>query len=247
MEPEGRTVPVTLAPKVAERCMKEAKAAGRKLAGFVQDLFDAAYAARVGHFTGDADLNRAVARAGTADPARALDIVTASLADSEATEIALRRQIEELTDERNQWRKLEAATQETLQAIGEEFGFRGGEPRVDGVRRVLTQMREALDRATAGIATRDEAIASLTGEAAQLIGEVQDLREKLRAKDAQPAGRLPVARLVPASAPDTLAIAPAAARLVRGLKAAGNSLAEIAAETGLERDTVAALLKGTAT
>lgn len=36
-------------------------------------------------------------------------------------------------------------TNEALQKIGEEFGVCAGEPRVDGLRRVLSKMREALE------------------------------------------------------------------------------------------------------
>lgn len=46
--------------------------------------------------------------------------------------------------EADQWRARESETQEALQAIGEEFGVRGGEPRVDGIRRVLTEKRDKL-------------------------------------------------------------------------------------------------------
>jgi hypothetical protein len=49
---------------------------------------------------------------------------------------------EELSGDR--WRIREAETQEALQAIGEEFGVRGGEPRTSGIRRVLTEQRAAL-------------------------------------------------------------------------------------------------------
>lgn len=53
----------------------------------------------------------------------------------------LESQIAELTLERNAWRSRENETQESLQKIGEEFGVYGGEPRVDGVRRVLNELR----------------------------------------------------------------------------------------------------------
>ena len=42
------------------------------------------------------------------------------------------------------WRQRESETQEALQAIGEEFGVHGGEPRTDGIHRVLTEQRKAL-------------------------------------------------------------------------------------------------------
>jgi hypothetical protein len=47
--------------------------------------------------------------------------------------------------ERDAWRERESETQEALQKIGQEFGFIGGEPRVDAVRRVLTEMRAERD------------------------------------------------------------------------------------------------------
>lgn len=49
--------------------------------------------------------------------------------------------------ERDQWRNLATADVEALQAIGEEFGFLGGENRIDAVRRVLTEQRDARDEA----------------------------------------------------------------------------------------------------
>jgi hypothetical protein len=50
-----------------------------------------------------------------------------------------------LREERDAWRNRESETQEALQKIGEEFGVFGGEPRVDGIRRILTKMRDGLD------------------------------------------------------------------------------------------------------
>jgi hypothetical protein len=44
-------------------------------------------------------------------------------------------------DELERWKTREDETQAALQAIGEEFGVRGGEPRTDGVRRVLAEQR----------------------------------------------------------------------------------------------------------
>lgn len=46
--------------------------------------------------------------------------------------------------DRNRWQGLYSADAETLQAIGEEFGFLGGENRIAAVRRVLTEQRDAL-------------------------------------------------------------------------------------------------------
>ncbi|MGL5447468.1 MAG: hypothetical protein ACRDBL_09180 [Rhabdaerophilum sp.] len=43
--------------------------------------------------------------------------------------------------ERDQWRECESETQEALQAIGEEFGVDAGEPRIDGIRRILMRLQ----------------------------------------------------------------------------------------------------------
>lgn len=43
--------------------------------------------------------------------------------------------------ERDQWRQRESETQDALQAIGEEFGAHGGEPRTSAMRRLLTEAR----------------------------------------------------------------------------------------------------------
>jgi hypothetical protein len=67
---------------------------------------------------------------------------------------------------------------------------------------------------------------------------VQDLRAQAR----KPARTLPVARLVPNGPNDSATLAPTKARLVRGLKAAGNSVPAIAKETGLSTVEVAAIL-----
>lgn len=50
-----------------------------------------------------------------------------------------------LTAERDQWQALATEDVEALQAIGDEFGIYGGENRVSGVRRILTEQREALE------------------------------------------------------------------------------------------------------
>jgi hypothetical protein len=49
--------------------------------------------------------------------------------------------LSEAEAERDAWRNRESETQEALQAIGDEFGVYGGEPRTHGIRRVLTEMR----------------------------------------------------------------------------------------------------------
>jgi hypothetical protein len=53
----------------------------------------------------------------------------------------LESQLKELTRDRDAWRERESETQEALQKIGEQFGVSGGEPRIDGIRRVLTELQ----------------------------------------------------------------------------------------------------------
>lgn len=61
--------------------------------------------------------------------------------------------------ELEEWQKRENETQEKLQAIGEQFGAFGGEPRTDAMRRLLTEanarngeLRDALIDATVHLA-----------------------------------------------------------------------------------------------
>lgn len=92
---------------------------------------------------------RQLADAGENDPATdawKIASILAASAESEF-EIALVEAwpaVARLLREAEQWRTRESETQEALQAIGEEFGVRGGEPRVDGIRRVLTEQRDQL-------------------------------------------------------------------------------------------------------
>ncbi len=55
---------------------------------------------------------------------------------------ALERAAAEI-EELRLWKDRELETQEALQKIGEEFGVYGGEPRIDGIRRILTELRQA--------------------------------------------------------------------------------------------------------
>lgn len=64
--------------------------------------------------------------------------------------------------EAEQWRARESETQEALQAIGEEFGVNGGEPRVDGIRRVLSEKEKALALAGATLMKLDHTNAELS-------------------------------------------------------------------------------------
>lgn len=61
---------------------------------------------------------------------------------------ALSRRLRDVEKERDEWRTMAGNTQEALQTIGEEFGVLGGEPRVDGIRRVLTEQRAEVARLT---------------------------------------------------------------------------------------------------
>ena len=55
--------------------------------------------------------------------------------------------LKEVTRERDQWQQRESETQEALQAIGEDFGAHGGEPRTDAMRRLLTEAAALASRA----------------------------------------------------------------------------------------------------
>ena len=92
---------------------------------------------------------RQLADAGENDPASDAWKIAAILAASAESEfeIALVEAwpaVARLLREADQWRARESETQEAFQAIGEEFGVRGGEPRVDGIRRVLTEQRDQI-------------------------------------------------------------------------------------------------------
>lgn len=73
----------------------------------------------------------------------AADIAAAQSLGARAT--AAEAEAAALRVERDAWRSRESETQEALQKIGEEFGIHGGEPRTDGVRRILTKMRDGLN------------------------------------------------------------------------------------------------------
>ena len=60
--------------------------------------------------------------------------------------------------ERDAWRERESETQEALQKIGEEFGIHGGEPRVDGLLRVLREQRTDLAALKAEVERKDKAL-----------------------------------------------------------------------------------------
>lgn len=56
-----------------------------------------------------------------------------------------------LVEERDRLAALTNETMEALQKIGEEFGVHGGERRVDGIRRVLTELRARAEAAEAAL------------------------------------------------------------------------------------------------
>lgn len=70
------------------------------------------------------------------DPNCELDNLASELADKADEAATLIRRLER---EGSQWQERESETQEELQAIGEEFGAYGGEPRTDAMRRLLTE------------------------------------------------------------------------------------------------------------
>jgi hypothetical protein len=63
------------------------------------------------------------------------------------TVLSLLDALDQARKERDDWRERESETQEALQAIGDEFGVHGGEPRTAGIRRVLTELRAQRDQA----------------------------------------------------------------------------------------------------
>ena len=69
--------------------------------------------------------------------------------------------------ERDAWRERESETQEALQKIGEEFGIHGGEPRVDGLLRVLREQRTDLAALKAEVERKNKALR----EAGEAIAE----------------------------------------------------------------------------
>jgi hypothetical protein len=131
-------------------------------------------------------------QAGMISTDRACEIVGAALAgtlgpfapkqDIEQAISTIRKEAGERPQaEGEDWRKLANETQEALQKIGEEFGVHGGEPRTDGIRRVLTQQRDAL--ATVQQSLKDQA-AARHDPTMPLLKEdvVQSLREMSEAQ-----------------------------------------------------------------
>lgn len=89
---------------------------------------------------------RQLADAGENDPASDAWKIAAILASSAESEfegalVEAWPTISRKMREAEQWRARESETQEAIQAIGEEFGVHGGEPRVDAIRRILGEQR----------------------------------------------------------------------------------------------------------
>ena len=80
--------------------------------------------------------------------------------------------------ERNAWRERESETQEALQKIGEEFGIHGGEPRVDGLLRVLREQRADLAALRAEVERKDARIAALMAAGERYLSSVAALGEQ---------------------------------------------------------------------
>jgi hypothetical protein len=107
-----------------------------------------------------------LADAGENDPASdtwkiAAIVAAGAEADFQGALVEAWPTIARLLREADQWRARESETQEALQAIGEEFGVRGGEPRVDGIRRVLVEKDKALALAGATLMKLDRTNADL--------------------------------------------------------------------------------------
>ncbi len=80
--------------------------------------------------------------------------------------------IERLTRERDDWRDRESETQDALQAIGEEFGALGGEPRTSAMRRLLTESRAERDAARAALAASEVKVAKLRNMVGALADQI---------------------------------------------------------------------------
>lgn len=108
-----------------------------------------------------------LAERGESDPASdtwktAAIIAAGAEADFQSALVRNWPTIARVLHEGKQWSARERETQEALQAIGEEFGVLGGEPRVDGIRRVLMEKEKALAQAGATLMKLDRTNAELS-------------------------------------------------------------------------------------
>lgn len=235
------------------RLVELARKQGRTPAQYAYELFEAAYSARCAP-TGDAALDDAVASIGQNRPdeelARELDIVSAWLSDQKTENRQLRAKLAEARDERNSWRDDATANDDALQAIGEEFGIHAGEHRIDGVRRILGEMRDELAalksedaiRARHPLVTATPARPIPPPTTRLHINAAPDRSAELQGAlvaAAKAAREGMIAALPIEIEPDAATI-----RAVRGLRAAGNSAVEVARTLKLPLETVRRILGG---
>lgn len=138
-----------------------------------------------------------LADAGENDPAsdtwKTAAIVAASAeCEFEAALVEAWPALARLLREADQWRARESETQEALQAIGEEFGIRGGEPRVAGIRRVLEEKEKALALAGTTLMKLDRTNAelsdALTAAMDCIVGGLAALNASYQQANAEAAG-----------------------------------------------------------
>lgn len=232
-----------------------ARKAGRTPAQYAFELFEAAYSARCAP-TGDAELDAAVAGIDVKHPgqfaenrksddlARQLEIVSASLRDQETENRQLRAKLAHARDERNSWRDDATANDEALQSIGEEFGIHAGEHRIDGIRRILGEMRDQIAALTAEDAERASRSMVLVDPPSTRV-HINGDQERSPASNAALEALAKAARDRLLDDPTIQAKPdPATVRAVRGLRAAGNSAIEVARALKLPIETVRQILGG---
>jgi hypothetical protein len=245
------------------RLVELARKQGRTPAQYAFELFEAAYSARSAP-TGDRALDAAVA---AIDMRRDEDAeaMQAAIETDKATIARLQSELDELRTERDAWRDDATVNDEALQAIGEEFGIHAGEHRIEGVRRILGELR----------AERDSLLAERDADRLR-AAEIEKVAEIARArlaemkvvappiieppttrlhingeKERSPESQAALAALAKAARDAMLGtpaieVEPDAAtiRAVRGLRAAGNSAIEVARTLKLPLETVRRILGG---
>jgi Skp family chaperone for outer membrane proteins len=207
------------------RLVEMARKAGRTPAAYAADLFQAAYSARAKP-TGDAALDAAVAGLGT--PAQGsgpmvdmlqaeLERMRAALARADARIAEMAKEIETLRQKLTA--QAEAAAQWKAQAMEREQDWCDASAERDIARREAAELQQVRDQQAAAIR--------------ELMARVDALKNGHDARSAAPAA-------VPVSAPQ--ALTSAQLRQARALRAAGNSLSEIAAALGHAPDVVRAAM-----
>ena len=161
---EGKAVGCVVSRQVHAALKARAAAGGISVAQSLAALIGAALEPASGRASeampveplADADLQRQLdARADT------IQLLEQELAEAKADLAHANHLMEPLIEARDQWRARESETQEALQALGEQYGVMGGEPRIDGIKRVLAEQQAALKR-------RDSDIAALRARLAEM-------------------------------------------------------------------------------